>query len=272
MSLVRVGARSVAGAAAPPAHMLRYGAGPRVFAALHGWTGTARSFEPLVPFMPRDVSMFSVDQPGFGRTPRPPRWTMAELVAPVTAAIERLPSEPITLVGNCAGAIVALHAALRLGPRVERVVLIDPFSHAPWYFSVFDWPLVGGLLYLFTFANPFGRALTNRGLSDVRKAETDLIEGFRTVRHGDAWRYLRLLVRSAREGIAGFGGYAGRVDILFGERTFPAVRRSVDDWRGLWPHLVAHEIPGAGHLPVHEAPHDMARLIFSEPRRLSPGG
>jgi pimeloyl-ACP methyl ester carboxylesterase len=233
-----------------------------MFVGLHGWSGSGRSFDPLAPFLPEDVSLFAVEQPGFGSTPGPARWDVEHLVGPVVAALERLPSGPLTLVGHCAGAIVALHAALRLPARIDRVVLIDPFSYAPWYFSVFDWPVLGALFYGFTFANPIGRWLTNRSLSRVRQPGMDLIEGFRTVRHVDNWRYLRALVRSAREGFRVFAPYSGRVDILYGQRTFSAVRRSLDDWRSLWPDLIEVELAGAGHMPIHEAPGAVSDAVF----------
>lgn len=269
MSLVHVGT-ALTEATPTPAHMVRYGTGARVFAGLHGWSGSCRSFEPLLGYMPDDVSFFAVDQPGFGQTPRPERWTLSHLVAPVVTSFERLPDEPITLVGHCAGAIVALHAALRLGSRVRRVILIDPFSHAPWYFSIFDWPVVGGLFYLVAFANPLGRKVTSHGLRDVRTSSTDLVEGFRTVRHVDNWRYLRVLVRSARFGVRPFVPYRGEVDVLYGARTFTAIRRSVADWRSIWPHLSEFEIEGAGHLPIHEAPENMARVVFRDPSEPQP--
>lgn len=274
MSLVRAGALPASRPSAAPANMIRFGSGSRLFAGLHGWSGSGRSFDPLVPHLPDDVSLFAIEQPGFGSTPRPPRWDVPHIVGPVVAALERLPDQPVTLVGHCAGAIVALHAALRVPLRVERVVLIDPFSHAPWYFAMFDWPVLGALFYGFTFANPLGRWLTNRGLSRVRQPGMDLIEGFRTVRHVDNWRYLRVLVRSARDGVGVFAPYRGRVDVVYGQRTFAAVRRSLDDWRGLWPDLVEVELGGVGHMPMHEAPRAVSDAVFRAPstRALASGG
>jgi len=268
-SVESTAALTATSAAVAPAHVMRFGAGPRCFVGLHGWSGSARSFEPLVPYLPDDAALFSVDQPGFGRTPPPARWDVPHLVGPVVAALDDLPAGPLTLVGHCAGAIVALHAALSRPGRVERVVLIDPFSHAPWYFGLFDWPVVGALFYAATFANPVGRWVTNRGLSKVRSKDMDLIEGFRTVRHRDNLRYLRVLVRSAREGFRVFAPFRGRVDVVHGQNTFAAVLRSLDDWRSLWPDLVRVELRGVGHMPIHEAPAALTEAVFQSPAAVS---
>jgi pimeloyl-ACP methyl ester carboxylesterase len=64
------------------------------------------------------------------------------------------------------------------------------------------------------------------------------------------------------DGIAGFAGVRQPIDIAYGQRTFAAVRRSVQEWQRLWPQARAFELAGGGHLPIEEATGPLARLIF----------
>jgi len=241
-------------------HVVRHGTGPRSFVGIHGWSGSHRSFDPLMPHLPPEVSFHALDLPGFGASPDPSGWAMDPFLDPVDAA---LPPGRSTLVGACGGAIIALFLAIRRPERVERLVMIDPFAYAPWYFGIFDAPLLGRLFYGLTFMNPLGRWLTNQGVRRHRSAGTDLIEGFRGVRHRANLAYLRLLVRSARFDFRGFAAYGGPVDILRGRRTFKAVAAGVPKWRGVWPDLRDVVIENAGHLPIFEAPEDVAARVFA---------
>ncbi|MEM1022528.1 MAG: alpha/beta fold hydrolase [Myxococcota bacterium] len=242
-------------------HAVRFGAGPKVFVGLHGWSGSHRSFEPLNPFIPPDVSFHAVDLPGFGRSPDPSGWDMERFLGPID---ESIPPGPVTLVGACGGAVIALFLAVHRPERVERLVMIDPFAFAPWYFGIFDTPLLGPLFYGLSFMNPIGRWLTNQGVRRHRSAETDLIEGFKEVRHASNLAYLRLLVQNSRVDFRRFEAYPGPVDLLRGRRTFPAVAAGVPKWRGVWPHLRDVVIDEAGHLPIFEATGEVARWVFDE--------
>jgi pimeloyl-ACP methyl ester carboxylesterase len=247
--------------AAPALDVVRHGRGPRTFVGLHGWSGSQQSFDPLLPHLPDDATLVTFDLPGFGAAADPIDWSDEAFLGPIEAVLHGLP-RPVTLVGSCGGAVVALFVALRARRAVERLVMIDPFAYVPWYFRIFDLPVLGPLLYALVFMNPLGRRLTNQGLSPRRQRDVDLIEGFRDVRHGSNLRYLRWLVRHSAVDFADFRRFEGDVDIIFGARTFPAVRRSLDRWRWVWPHLRAFEMQEAGHIPVHEAAADVADVVF----------
>ncbi len=240
-------------------NVVQYGSGPRSFVGIHGWSGSHRSFEPLMPHLPGDARFHAVDLPGFGASPDPLGWEMDSFLDPVD---EALPPGRSTLVGACGGAIVALFLAIRRPERVERLVMIDPFAYAPWYFGIFGTPIFGRLFYGLTFMNPVGRWLTNQGVRRHRSAGTDLVEGFRGVRHAANLAYLRLLVRSARTDFRRFAAYSGPVDILRGRRTFGAVAAGVPKWRGVWPDLRDVVIEGAGHLPIFEATDEVGTWVF----------
>lgn len=239
-----------------------YGAGPRTFVGLHGWSGDAGTFAPLQPFLPSGVRLWAPDLPGFGAAPPPPRWDFDALTSALAAELDAEGVGPATFVGNCAGAVVAMELALRHPERVTGLVLIDPFAYAPWYFRLLTWGWPGWFFYRATFANPVGRWLTDRALAARRAADTDLTAGFGRVRHDVTHRFLRLLC-SVPE-VQRYAPLAMPVRLLYGERTFGAVRRSVTMFQTLWPRARAHTLTGAGHLPIQEAPGALAALTFEE--------
>lgn len=241
-------------------HVERYGAGPDVYVGLHGWGGNHLTFAPLVPFMPASASLYSTDLPGYGRSPRPHTWSAGVVGEEIAALMRHVGDGPVTLVGNCSGAIFALVATALEPHRVRRLVLIDPFAFLPWYFKVFVHPRIGHIAYHSTFANPVGRWLTNASLRNRRAAETDMTGSFRELDHDVSLRYLEML--DAIDGIARFSTISAPVDIAYGERTFAAVKQSVDQWRGLWPHARCWRLDGAGHLPIEEAAGPLAAIVF----------
>ncbi len=244
------------------AYFCRYGTGSEVLIGLHGWSGDHRSFEPIVPLMPPHMSLLSFDQPGFGRSPAPDVWTVRGIATPIEAVIRRLDLCDLTIVGSCSGAVVGMELAMMLGSRVKRVVMIDPFMTAPWFFRLFCWGWVGKLCYYSTFANPIGRWLTNRGLADRRTEDTSLTEHFEKADHGKALGYLKALCDPGLHD-RGYERLDGLGEFLVGDRTFESVKRSVDWWqRTRWPSAPRLTLPEAGHMPVHEAPAAVADVVF----------
>ncbi|HEV2666776.1 MAG TPA: alpha/beta fold hydrolase, partial [Blastocatellia bacterium] len=158
-------------------HIECYGSGSRVYFGLHGWSGDHATFAPLAVYLPAGVALYSADLPGYGRSPAPRRWELAEITDEIASEVVAIDS-PVTIIGNCSGAVFALLAAERLPLRIERLILIDPFAYLPWYFKIFLHKRIGRYAYYSTFANPLGRWLTNLSLSKHRTAETDLTESF----------------------------------------------------------------------------------------------
>src|SRR5262247_1385249 len=236
-----------------------YGSGSRVYFGLHGWSGDHTTFAPLAERLPAGVALYSPDLPGYGRSPAPRCWELRELTDEIVGAIAAVDSQ-VTLIGNCSGAVFALLAAERLTGRIERLILIDPFAYLPWYFKIFLHKRIGRYAYYSTFANPVGRWLTNLSLSKHRTAETDLTESFVSVRHDVAYRYLALL--GELDDITRFSRLRLPVDLIYGARTFGAIKESIAMWRGVWPQARRHELAGAGHLPIQEATEQLSEIVF----------
>ena len=246
----------------------RYGRGePRCF-ALHGWGGSHRDFAPLAAHMPARVSLLSADLPGTGRSPAPREWSLRSIVDEICEAVEAFAAfdsrEGATLVGNCSGAILALLVAEKLKGRIGRLVLVDPFAYMPRYFRLFTNRSIGRRAYDATFANPFGRWITNQTLRRRRTPGSDLTASFNDTNHEAARRYLALF--SEMEGVERFKDLRLPIDLAYGERTFGAVRRSVEMWRAVWPQARAWRLEGAGHLPLQEAAGELCEIIFDSAR------
>lgn len=206
----------------------------------------------------------SPDLPGYGQSPLPREWSLEGLAKELAGEIEKLDA-PVTLIGNCSGALLGLSAMElrpRLVERINRMVMIDPFAYLPMYFKLFVTPPFGKYAYLSTFANPVGRWIANLSLKSHRTEETDLTGSFRRVDHGVSYRYLELL--AGIDGIQRWAGIDKPVEIVCGERSFGAIKKSVGMWKAIWPQARAFELAGAGHLPILEATEALSRIVFEE--------
>jgi pimeloyl-ACP methyl ester carboxylesterase len=243
-------------------HIDRYGDGKRTFFGVHGWAGNAHTFRRLYAFMPEDCSFFAPDLPGYGRSPRLPEMNIPSVAESLADGIRGIRRRDITLIGNCGGAQLALEAAQRSGDRVHRIVLIDPFADLPWYFAIFLKGDFGRRAYYTTFANPIGRWLTNGALARKRTRENNLTEAFHRVDHKTVHEYLSLLATCRPP--SRYSNIRAQIDIVYGERTFKAVRDGLAAWRAVYPHARFVELANAGHEPIKEATEGLARAIFVE--------
>lgn len=241
------------------------GEGLRGVVGFHGWSGDHRTFQPLWDRTPVGWTFFSFDLPGCGESVEPAVWSFRAVAREVAEEVVRLGMRDLVLVGSCSGAILTAFVARELRemgrPEVAaRLVMIDPFAYCPWYFRFFLVPVFGPLMYATAFANPVGRWITNLFLQDKRAGDTNLTESFAAVDHRVVWKYLKMLFECGRPGQ--FRGLHLPVDILYGEKTFSAVRRSVQEWKEALPQARVKELAGVGHLPISEGTEKVAKVVF----------
>ena len=241
------------------------GEGLRGVVGFHGWSGDHRTFRPLEDLLLEGWTFFSFDLPGCGESEEPAVWSFRAVAREVAEEVVRLGMRDLVLVGSCSGAILTAFVARELRemgrPEVAaRLVMIDPFAYCPWYFRFFLVPVFGPLMYATAFANPVGRWITNLFLQDKRAGDTNLTESFAAVDHHVVWKYLKMLFECGRPGQ--FRGLHLPVDILYGEKTFSAVRRSVQEWKEALPQARVKELKGVGHLPISEGTDEVAKVVF----------
>jgi 3-oxoadipate enol-lactonase len=101
----------------------RYGDGPPVL-NLSGSGGDLRNARPDRSPLNKHFDVIHYDQRGLGQTSRPAGpYTMADYAADAAALIEAVGWESANIVGTSFGGMVALHLAVDLPDRVEKMVL-----------------------------------------------------------------------------------------------------------------------------------------------------
>jgi pimeloyl-ACP methyl ester carboxylesterase len=91
---------------------------------LHGWTGSRRSFAPLLPLVSRRVRAVAVDLRGHGDADKPPTgYELPTLAADVVAVLDELDVDRAVLVGASSGGYVAQQVAVSAPDRVAGLVL-----------------------------------------------------------------------------------------------------------------------------------------------------
>lgn len=239
----------------------RYGSGERIYLGLHGWGGDRGAFAPLAERVPRDASFHAADLPGCGSSAPPREWSVEGVTADIIETVRSLGSRRITIVGHCGGAVFGLFAARGEPRAVERVVAIDPFAYLPRYFRLFTGEGFGRRAYDATFRSSLGRRLTTRVLNAGRDGSTDMTESFARADHETARRYLALF--DSMKGVEEFRGLSAEVDLVYGEKTFGAVKRSIALFCDVLPRSRTFKLDGARHMPMEEATAQLSSIIFA---------
>lgn len=96
---------------------------PVVF--LHGYTDSWRSFEPLLPHLPRSIHAFAMTQRGHGDADRPASgYGLEELAGDVAAFMDAVALEAAVIVGSSSGGYIAQRFAVDHPERTLGIVLI----------------------------------------------------------------------------------------------------------------------------------------------------
>jgi pimeloyl-ACP methyl ester carboxylesterase len=95
---------------------------------LHG-INTISPGAPFLDLLAGQGEIVAPSHPGFGKSPGPgERDTIYDLVHVYRAVLDALPAEKVTLVGFSFGGWIAAELAAGGHPKLERLVLVDPFG------------------------------------------------------------------------------------------------------------------------------------------------
>ncbi len=142
----------------------RHGAGDP-FVLLHGFTGSGQDWAGVVDDLGLVREVITLDHRGHGRstnTGDAATYTFDQLVADLTAAVDRLGLERFDLLGHSMGGIVAMRYALDHPDRLRSLVLMDTGGQASpegpqhaWMRAGFDLSREGGMAAVFEVIAPF---------------------------------------------------------------------------------------------------------------------
>ena len=238
----------------------KFGAeGKKIIIGIHGWGGTHNTFLPIEKNMNGEFMMINFDLPGYGKSLKPRKWRISNIVDSLADEINKLTTQKIDILGNCSGALISILLSKSNKIDVDNLYLIDPFSKAPWYFKIFTNKFIGGYAYTFTFQNPLGRFFTNFSLKGKRNEETNMTSSFKNIDKETSLGYLRMLVEL--EGTNIMENINCNPIIINGENTFKDALKSLDYYYSIWKNLKSVTIPNTGHLPIEESPKEIIKLI-----------
>jgi 2-succinyl-6-hydroxy-2,4-cyclohexadiene-1-carboxylate synthase len=93
---------------------------------LHGFTGSSRNWEPLLPYLVTQRQIIAVDLLGHGRSPSPPRanrYSIELIAADMLDLLDQLAIEQADILGYSMGGRLALYLATQAPQRVSALIL-----------------------------------------------------------------------------------------------------------------------------------------------------
>jgi pimeloyl-ACP methyl ester carboxylesterase len=204
---------------------------------VHGLSGSWRWWRPVLPALAEGHAVHLVDVPRFAALAR---FRPGDAAAWLGRFLETAVGGAAALVGHSLGGLLAAQLAARRPELVERLALVGPTGV------------------------PSGRGLLGHGLpllAALRRAPAHVV--------GDA---LRAGPGSLLRGALYATGHdlrpsLGSIDVptllLWGERDPLVPPRLAEEWRAELPDARLVVLPGAGHVPMFEAPGAVAAALLA---------
>ena len=242
------------------------GKGPPVI-CLHGITGNAYVFEPIVNRLANRFHVVSIDQRGHGRSGRPGTYRSADFAADIAALVDELDEGPAILLGHSLGCRNALTTADLYPDHVRAVVALDftPFIEVEVLDQLEE--RVNGGNRSFSSPEEIRSYLTNRyPLLPADAIERRTLYGYRKSAKG--WQPLadgqamKLTVTGLRENIEGVVSRITQPTIMVRGALSKLV--SVAAWhktQQLRPDIEMVEIAGSDHYIPEVKPIAVADLL-----------
>lgn len=257
-------------------HYRDEGVGPPLL-LLHGTSSSLHTWDGWVSRLVAGRRVVRLDLPGFGLTgPAPDHdYRSTRLARVARTLLDRLGIDRADVAGNSLGGRVALTLASESPERVGKLVLVDAAGMSgqapPQIFRVARAPVVGGLLRWIT-----PRFLVAKNVREVygdpSRVDDPLIDRYYELarRAGNREALLKRLNGPRDPDLdAELPRIGARTLVLWGERDrWIPVELGRRMAAGL-PDATLVVLPGAGHVPMEEAPQESARVasdFLSGPR------
>ena len=207
---------------------------------VHGLAGSWRWWRPVVPALAERYRVLVVDLPRFAAFGGFGPADAAELLA---SFLDRLALRRIRLAGHSLGALVAAELAARRPERIHRLALLSP-AGVPGRGG-----LLGQALPLLATLRATGPSLAAAAVRDAATAgPASLLRGARYAVYTDLRRELRAI--------------AAPTLLLWGERDTLVPPRLAEEWRRELRAADVVVVPGAGHVPMFDAPAEVAEALL----------
>ena len=245
---------------------------------LHGASSNARDMEEsIVPLLAGDFRVVTVDRPGLGHSTRPGKdwWSPLDQANAVRKVLQRLGIRRPVLLGHSWSGAVVLSYLLQYPGEVAGGILLSPATRA-WNLPpalsnrISQWPLAG-TLFVRLLVLPIGSLVIGVGVRSVfHRGKTPRDYRQRThlnlLLRPDTWRAnaddLCRLNDYLKENSREYGRIRHPLLAIIGDHD-RVVSNEIHTLglRQQIPHLQIVSIAQSGHLPHHEAPKAVARLI-----------
>jgi len=253
-------------------HRIEQGTG-RPLVLLHGGGSSSAAWKPVMGLLAEHRRVIALDFPGFGRTPMPAGggYTIAWLLEQLAVELERLGvNDPVDLVGNSMGGLVALEAA-KLG-MASSVVGIAPAGlwgrRMPLPLRLqFTLLMLGSRMtrtgptrYLASKAPALRNALLSIVVAHPERIPWEVMARDLDASISSLRQVLKL---ARRHGYQGGNDLEIPITIAFGDRD-RMLRNSRYQRRDALPgHTIWIDLPGCGHVPMTDDPALIANTILT---------
>ncbi len=107
-----------------------YGTGDPLL-LIGGFTNHIAIWEPLLPFLEKNFRVLAFDNRGAGRSSAHPPYSIEQLSNDTIALIDKLSLASVSVISLSMGTLILQDLALRFSKKINRSVMISPFSFLP---------------------------------------------------------------------------------------------------------------------------------------------
>jgi haloalkane dehalogenase len=252
-------------------HYVDEGEGPPVL-FLHGNPGWSFEYRKVMRELCATHRCIAPDHLGFGLSDKPRDWEYlpSQHAANVSALVEQLELEGLTLVVNDWGGPIGLSLALEQPERFRHLFITNSWMwsvRGDPYYRLFS-ALAGGPVgrFMIRYFNVFGRVIIRQCMADKRSLHPGIYRHLqRPAERKGCWTFPGQIVGASawldslwqrRERLQSIPA-----TLLWGMRDIAFREKELATWQEALPHAAVRRLEAAGHYPHEEAPEAMLELL-----------